>query len=316
MLLLARAQGLQPGARAVSASLAACVGGGHWRRAVPTVEKMLEASGAQAWDEVMEFLGNARLEKLGRGLREGVGGRAGEAGEVVMVPGAASKSRSVVVLDSPAMVGGRRPTDGKLPRWSGDCGRQDEVAKEYRRREKAGGRRVAKRKSWGKAAFGGWTAWATNEEPVAMVNRARGFDGDGLTESSSSRSSSCSEGTLEAVATDVKIDARIQRISLEADVGVPLEEDLGDRPCEDEHLGGSDSSSAQVHHRVVEPPPSNGQNRQQTQKQRNQLQHLGNKHYRNGVANGGRNGKAAREAAIASTPGLRLGCAGALRTLS
>lgn len=66
LLRLARAQGLKPDARAVAASLAACVGGRTWRMAVPTIEKMLQASGTRAWEDVFEFLDGATRDKLGR----------------------------------------------------------------------------------------------------------------------------------------------------------------------------------------------------------------------------------------------------------
>lgn len=60
----ARKQGLKkPAARAVAASLAACVGGGPWQMAIPAVEVMLEASGRDAWDDVMNFLADSRLRR-------------------------------------------------------------------------------------------------------------------------------------------------------------------------------------------------------------------------------------------------------------
>lgn len=63
----ARKQGLRrPWARAVAATLAACVGRGYWRRAVPAVEKMIEASGPRAWDDVMKFLAEVQLGRDGR----------------------------------------------------------------------------------------------------------------------------------------------------------------------------------------------------------------------------------------------------------
>lgn len=62
LLETARKQGLKrPGARAVAATLAACIGGGGWRRAVPSVEKMLDASGRGAWDEVMQLLATVQV---------------------------------------------------------------------------------------------------------------------------------------------------------------------------------------------------------------------------------------------------------------
>lgn len=68
-----QAQGVwKPGARAVAASLAACVGGGHWRRAIPAVETMLDASGAHAWDDVIKLL---RDVQLGREKRRNSAGR-------------------------------------------------------------------------------------------------------------------------------------------------------------------------------------------------------------------------------------------------
>lgn len=90
LLRLARAHGLRPGAKAVAASLAACVGGGPWRRAIPTIDKMLATStGGQSWDDVMNFLTKARQESLD-GQRSGakreekaVGGVRGIAGQQV-----------------------------------------------------------------------------------------------------------------------------------------------------------------------------------------------------------------------------------------
>ena len=62
LLETAQKQGLKrPGARAVAATLAACIGGGGWRRAVPAVEKMLDASGRGAWDEVMQLLATVQV---------------------------------------------------------------------------------------------------------------------------------------------------------------------------------------------------------------------------------------------------------------
>lgn len=61
-LKMAREQGLKkPGARAVAASLAAIVGGGPWRRAIPAIEGMLEASGRHAWDDAMKFLADVQV---------------------------------------------------------------------------------------------------------------------------------------------------------------------------------------------------------------------------------------------------------------
>eukprot|EP00752_Nemacystus_decipiens_P004233 g3867.t1 len=68
LMRMARDQGLRrPAAKAVAATLAACVGGGPWRRAIPAVEAMLVASGRHAWDDVMNFLAEAQL---GRRKRE------------------------------------------------------------------------------------------------------------------------------------------------------------------------------------------------------------------------------------------------------
>lgn len=75
LLNLAREQGLKkPGARAVAASLAAIVGGGPWRRAVPAIEEMLEASGRRAWDDAMKFLADVQLarEEAGPGVQGGL----------------------------------------------------------------------------------------------------------------------------------------------------------------------------------------------------------------------------------------------------
>lgn len=71
LLELAREQGFdRPGARAVAASLAACVGGGPWRRAIPTVEDMLQASGRNAWDDVMKFLKGLQRDGQEGGLEK------------------------------------------------------------------------------------------------------------------------------------------------------------------------------------------------------------------------------------------------------
>lgn len=72
LLKMAREQGLKkPGARAVAASLAAIVGGGPWRRAIPAIEGMLEASGRHAWDDVMKFLVDVQVagEDMGAGVQ-------------------------------------------------------------------------------------------------------------------------------------------------------------------------------------------------------------------------------------------------------
>lgn len=62
IMRMARDQGLRrPAAKAVAATLAACVGGGLWRRAIPAMEAMLVASGRHAWDDVMDFLAEAQL---------------------------------------------------------------------------------------------------------------------------------------------------------------------------------------------------------------------------------------------------------------
>lgn len=72
LLETARKQGLKrPGARAVAATLAACIGGGGWRRAVPAVEKMLDTSGRGAWDEVMELLAAVQLGRERKKERAG-----------------------------------------------------------------------------------------------------------------------------------------------------------------------------------------------------------------------------------------------------
>lgn len=69
LLDLAREQGFdRPCARVVAASLAACVGGGPWRQAIPTVEDMLQASGRNAWDDVMMFLKGLQREGQNGGL--------------------------------------------------------------------------------------------------------------------------------------------------------------------------------------------------------------------------------------------------------
>ena len=63
LLETARKQGLKrPGARAVAATLAACIGGRGWHRAVPAVEKILDASGRCAWDEVMELVATVQVD--------------------------------------------------------------------------------------------------------------------------------------------------------------------------------------------------------------------------------------------------------------
>lgn len=70
LMRMARDQGLRrPAAKAVAATLAACVGGGPWRRAIPAVEAMLVASGRHAWDDVMSFLAEAQLGRGSRGRR-------------------------------------------------------------------------------------------------------------------------------------------------------------------------------------------------------------------------------------------------------
>lgn len=58
LLEMARAQGIKrPGPRAVAASLAACIGGGSpWRQAIPSAEKLLQASGRSAWDDLMNVV--------------------------------------------------------------------------------------------------------------------------------------------------------------------------------------------------------------------------------------------------------------------
>ena len=67
LMRLAREQGLKrPAAKAVAATLAACVGGGPWRRAIPAVEAMLVASGRHAWDDVMKFLAEAQRGRRDR----------------------------------------------------------------------------------------------------------------------------------------------------------------------------------------------------------------------------------------------------------
>lgn len=70
LLELAREQGFgRPCARVVAASLAACVGGGPWRQAIPTVEDMLQASGRNAWDDVMKFLKGLQRERQDGGFK-------------------------------------------------------------------------------------------------------------------------------------------------------------------------------------------------------------------------------------------------------
>lgn len=71
LLKMAREQGLKkPGARTVAASLAAIVGGGPWRRAIPAIEGMLEASGRHAWDDAIKFL--ADVQVAGEDMEVGV----------------------------------------------------------------------------------------------------------------------------------------------------------------------------------------------------------------------------------------------------
>lgn len=74
LLEFARSKGLRPEARAVAASMAACVGGGHWHQAVPAIEKLVKARNGHTWDEVMHFLENARVECRRRGESVGTGG--------------------------------------------------------------------------------------------------------------------------------------------------------------------------------------------------------------------------------------------------
>lgn len=78
----ARSTGLRPEARSIAASLAACVGGGKWRHAVPSLEKMVKRRDGIEWDEVMAFLDDARLEKRKRCQRVGEG-RLESAGHLV-----------------------------------------------------------------------------------------------------------------------------------------------------------------------------------------------------------------------------------------
>ncbi len=79
LMRMARDQGLRrPAAKAVAATLAACVGGGPWRRAIPAVEAMLVASGRHAWEDVMNFLAEAQLGRRSRGRgRRVLGGESG-----------------------------------------------------------------------------------------------------------------------------------------------------------------------------------------------------------------------------------------------
>lgn len=97
LLRMARDQGLRrPPAKAVAATLAACVGGGPWRRAIPAVEAMLVASGRHAWDDVMGFLAEAQLGRRDRGGQilgaelDADGGGGGGGGAVVAADVAAS----------------------------------------------------------------------------------------------------------------------------------------------------------------------------------------------------------------------------------
>lgn len=120
LMRMARDQGLRrPPAKAVAATLAACVGGGPWRRAIPAVEAMLVASGRHAWDDVMNFLAEAQLGRrnrerqvLGSELEtedDGVGDGDGD-GAVVLAVGVAAS-----------------PADGRsadeVPRFDGLNGR-------------------------------------------------------------------------------------------------------------------------------------------------------------------------------------------------
>lgn len=96
----ARDQGLRrPAAKAVAATLAACVGGGAWREAIPAVEAMLAASGRHAWDDVMNFL--AEAQQLSRRDREGraIGTEEVDADDCC--------GGAVVAADAAALPGGR-----------------------------------------------------------------------------------------------------------------------------------------------------------------------------------------------------------------
>ena len=116
LMRMARDQGLKrPAAKAVAATLAACVGGGPWRRAIPAVEAMLVASGRHAWDDVMEFLTEAQLGRRSKRGRPVLGGESG-ADDAEGDGGAA-----VAAAEGSASLGGGRNAEG-APRVDGHNG--------------------------------------------------------------------------------------------------------------------------------------------------------------------------------------------------
>eukprot|EP00903_Cladosiphon_okamuranus_P014372 g13343.t1 len=114
LMRMAREQGLRrPTAKAVAATLAACVGGGPWRRAIPAVEAMLVASGRHAWDDVMNFLAEAQLGRRNRERRVLSSELEAEHGGVGVGVGAVALA--VGVAASPGGGG----SDGEEPRFDG-----------------------------------------------------------------------------------------------------------------------------------------------------------------------------------------------------
>lgn len=283
LLRLARAQGLKPGARAVAAALAACVGGGYWREAVPTVEKMLRASAPRAWDNVMEFLTSARLESKGRTCRGRVEGGGIVAEDSAESPEANSPRQEV------AVAGGERSTTAGV-RLNGDCG-----GGTLRKR----GRNVegGERRTWGKVSYCG----ASLERAVA-VNGAR-CDKGALMEGVE---------TVDPEGSSHDTNPRIQRVTL---VQPAL---LEQASCDKVHLAYSDGSSesnAVANGLVAEEAPLNRENTREAPRNevnspkrgedsRSNISHAG------AGADRGKS-KAAREAAMAAGA-LRLGFAPAL----
>lgn len=93
LLRLARAEGIKkPAARAVAASLAACVGGGPWRRAIPAVQVMVDASGQNAWNDVMKFLADAQDAVAAR--KRGIGGVVKEGADAARIGRSLSRNRA------------------------------------------------------------------------------------------------------------------------------------------------------------------------------------------------------------------------------
>lgn len=284
LLRLARAQGLKPGAKAVAAALAACVGGGYWREAVPTVEKMLEAGAPRTWDNVMEFLNDARLESKGRRCKEGVEG----GGIAVENSTASAKANS---QGKAVVVGGERSTTAGV-RLNGGCG-----GGSLRKRGRNVGGEGGERKTWGKVLYCG--AWLERGVAINSAPSEKGAMVEGVE-------------TVNPEDSSHDTSPQIQRVTLvEPALLERASYDNAYQACSD----GSSSSDAVANGQVAGGAPLNGENTREAPQNEEKSPKRGGdsssniSHTSDGANR--RHSKATREAAMAAGA-LRLGCAPAL----